>query len=157
MRWRDAKKQNRKIEKEAENNSNIYGKFLARSFAMVMDMFMIILPINLLIGFVFGFESLENPETSPIAGIVQMLLLVIITIVFWKNSGQTPGKKAFNLEIVDSKTFKSASIQKLTVRYFSYFISLISIIGFFMPLFRKDKKALHDIISGTAVIVKVEN
>jgi uncharacterized RDD family membrane protein YckC len=33
---------------------------------------------------------------------------------------------------------------------------MISIIGFFLPFFRKDRRALHDLIAGTSVIFKNE-
>ncbi|MBD3799825.1 MAG: RDD family protein [Epsilonproteobacteria bacterium] len=49
-------------------------------------------------------------------------------------------------------TLQNASILKLTIRFFGYFISLITLIGFFIPLLRKDNRSLHDLISGTAVI-----
>ena len=160
MRLRDTKKGGKdieRIEKQDISKQYIPGKFLARGFALVMDMFMIILPINLLVGYMFGMESLQNPESSPIAGIVQISLLSLTTIIFWKVAGQTPGKKAFSLQVVDSGSFKLASIWKLILRYLGYFISMITLVGFFIPLFRKDKKALHDLISGTTVIHKIEN
>jgi len=151
MRWRKAKKR-KEQKKEKVEQVVIYGKFLARVFAMVMDMFMLILPINIIIGLIFGFDALKNPETSSVAGIVQISLLFSATVIFWKIVGQTPGKKAFSLKVVDSQTLELAPFWKLIVRYLGYFLSLISLVGFFLPLFREDKKALHDIISGTSVI-----
>ena len=156
MRWRDAKKR-KFYEKKVPEKDVLHAKFLARGFAVVMDMFMITLPINLLVGLIFGMESLKNPDSSPIAGIIQILLLSATTIIFWKITGQTPGKKAFNLQVVDSTSFETAPFWKLILRYLGYFLSLVTLIGFFIPLIRDDKKALHDIISGTTVIQKNEN
>jgi len=159
MRWREVKRRDKRvIKKEVEVMKDfVYGKFIARLFALVMDMFMIIIPINLLIGAVFGMEALKNPETSPMAGLVQLGLLALTTIIFWAIAGQTPGKRAFNLQVVDSKTLNIAPLWKLVIRYIAYFVSLISLIGFFIPLFRKDNKTLHDIISGTIVIEKKDS
>jgi uncharacterized RDD family membrane protein YckC len=150
MRWRDAKKKSVKSNSNFEEEKVIYGEFLARLFAIVMDMFMLILPINILVGLIFGFEALKNNDE--VAGIAQLSLIVISTIAFWAKTGQTPGKKAFNLKVVDKNSLETASLFKLIVRYFAYFVSMISIIGFFIMFFRKDKANLHDIISGTVVI-----
>jgi len=157
MRWRDAKKLKLKKSEKPLKQDILHAKFLARGFAIVMDMFMITLPINLLVGTIFGMESLKNPDSSPIAGIVQISLLSLATIIFWKTTGQTPGKKAFNVQVVDSTTLEIAPLWKLLLRYIGYFISLITLIGFFIPLIRDDKKALHDIISGTMVIQKLDS
>jgi uncharacterized RDD family membrane protein YckC len=154
MRWRDTKKRRvKKIFSKAENSSKVvYATFLARFFAIAMDTFLILAPITILTGIIFGYDALKNPEANQVAGNFQMVLALIVTVALWKISGQTPGKKAFNVIVVDGKTFQRASLFKLVVRYLSYFLSMITIIGFFLPLLRKDRKALHDLISGTAVI-----
>jgi uncharacterized RDD family membrane protein YckC len=155
MRWRDAKKQKRNRAKKETNVKDevIYGKFLARFFAQVMDMFLLVMPITILLGFVFGYEAMKDPNLNPLAGQVQMGLTLLITVLFWYFAGgQTPGKKALGLKVVDDKTFHEPSFLKLLIRYLGYFVSMVSLIGFFVPLFRKDQKALHDLIAGTVVI-----
>ena len=153
MRWRKVK-QRRKEKLIEENQTHKYGKFWARVFAIVMDNFLLLTPITILTGLIFGYDVLKNPELNQNAGNFQMGIYLVTTVLFWKFAGQTPGKRAFNLEVVDNKTFTTPPTWKLIIRFLGYFLSMITVIGFFIPLFRKDKRALHDIISGTAVIEK---
>jgi uncharacterized RDD family membrane protein YckC len=122
-----------------------YAPFWSRFFAVLVDMFMVVMPINIVVGIVFGFDKLK--ENDPIAGAVQTAILAAVTILFWAKTGQTPGKKALHIKVVDSKTRNLAPIWKLALRFFGYFLSMVTIVGFFIP-----KRALHDLISGTAVI-----
>ncbi len=155
-RWRNSKKTKFRPD-NIENSINhkvIYGSFGSRFFATVMDMFLIIMPVNIVVGLIYGYESMKNPELHPTAGIIQMIIVLIITVLFWTISGQTPGKKALNLEIVNNKTLQKISLFQAIIRYLAYFLSMISLIGFFMPLLNKQRKTLHDIIAGTIVIQK---
>jgi uncharacterized RDD family membrane protein YckC len=38
------------------------------------------------------------------------------------------------------------------LRFLCVFVSIVSIVGLFLPAVRKDKRALHDILSSTRVI-----
>ena len=40
------------------------------------------------------------------------------------------------------------------IHFIGYFLAMISIVGFLIGIFRKDKRALHDLLSGTCVIIK---
>lgn len=131
------------------------------------DIFMIGLPISLLVSAFFGYDQMHtatgldvivhdpkaqtNPP-DPVASILQMGLFMLTYVLLWHYSGQTPGKKLARTRVVDSRTFQNASYAKLTLRFIGYFLSLISVVGFFVGVFRKDKRALHDLLSGTAVI-----
>ncbi|WP_424190921.1 RDD family protein [Sulfuricurvum sp.] len=128
---------------------------------------MIGLPISLLMMMLFGYDQMHtasgldvlvndpkahtNPP-NPIASILQMVLFFITYVGLWHRSGQTPGKKLAHIRVVDAATLGSAPYWKLTLRFIGYFFSLITLVGFFIGLFRKDKRTLHDLISGTAVI-----
>jgi uncharacterized RDD family membrane protein YckC len=146
----------------------LYATFGKRVIAFITDLFMIGIPISIIIMLVFGYDAVhsaggvdllvdaENAKKnapSPISSIAQILLSFIAYIWFWKNSGQTPGKKMFNIKVVDSKTLQNASWIQLIVRFIGYFISMITLIGFFTGVFRKDNRTLHDLLSRTAVIV----
>ena len=128
---------------------------------------MIGLPISLILLTLFGYDqmhtagaidvitnnkkALKNPP-NPLSSILQIVLFMVITVELWHRYTQTPGKKLTHIRVVDAKTLAPASYVKLTVRFIGYFLSLISIVGFFIGLFRTDKRSLHDLISGTAVI-----
>lgn len=144
-----------------------YAPFWPRVLGFMTDIFMIGLPISLLVSAFFGYDQMHtatgldvivhdpkaqtNPP-DPVASILQMGLFMLTYVLLWHYSGQTPGKKLARTRVVDSRTFQNASYAKLTLRFIGYFLSLISVVGFFVGVFRKDKRALHDLLSGTAVI-----
>lgn len=145
----------------------LYAPFWSRAFAFITDIFMIGLPISLLMMLLFGYdqmhtaggmdvlmqnkEALKNPP-NPISSLLHISLFMGITIVLWHKTGQTPGKKMARIKVVDSKTLQNAPYWKLSLRFIGYLLSLIVAIGFFVGLFRRDKRTLHDLLSGTAVI-----
>ena len=97
-------------------------------------------------------EKATTQAPDPTGSIIQVLLSLAIYVIFWRMSGQTPGKKMARTVVVDATTLQRASWPKLVLRFVGYFISMITLVGFFVGLLRKDKRALHDLISGTAVI-----
>lgn len=165
MRWRTLKKIKHPI--VSEITPVHYAPFSARTLGFLTDIFMIGLPISLLLMSIFGYDqmhtagavdvitnnkkALMNPP-NPLSSILQIVLFMLITIELWHRYTQTPGKKLTRIRVVDAKTLQPAPYWKLTLRFMGYFLSLISLVGFFIGLFRKDKRALHDLISGTAVI-----
>lgn len=166
MRWRTLK--TKKQPKPQNQKSKIlFASFWPRAAGFVTDIFMIGLPISLITLIIFGYDQMHtasgldvlvhdpkaqtNPP-NPIASITQITLFLFAYVWLWHVSGQTPGKKLSRIRVVDAKTFQNASIWRLTLRFIGYFISFITLIGFFIGLFRKDKRALHDLLSGTAVI-----
>jgi uncharacterized RDD family membrane protein YckC len=165
MRWREIK-QGRKPARREEKPVP-YAGFLPRLLGFVTDLFMIGLPVSLLIMMIFGYDQVNSAGAmdvilqtekaathapDPTGSIVQVLLSLVIYVAFWHNSGQTPGKKMARIRVVDAKTLGRASWLKLTVRFVGYFLSALTLVGFFIGLLRRDKRALHDLISGTAVL-----
>lgn len=64
----------------------------------------------------------------------------------------TLGKKLLKLQVVDLQGERN-TFGKATLRYIGYYLSaIILFIGYLMVLFRKDKRALHDLLAGTIVI-----
>jgi len=167
MRWRTLKKQKHHKPLTPKSVKIVYAPFWPRALGFVTDIFMIGLPITLLAMLIFGYDQMHtasgldvivndpkahtNPP-NPVASIMQISLFLITYVWLWHKSGQTPGKKLAYIRVVDAKTFENAPYWKLILRFIGYFISLITLVGFFIGLMRKDKRALHDLISGTAVI-----
>ncbi|MFA6192661.1 MAG: RDD family protein [Sulfurimonas sp.] len=165
MRFREIKKQS-KIQQKMPKVFTNYAGFIDRVKAFVTDIFMIGLPVAIIIMMMFGYDETKSATAldvivkdkkaiehapNPMASIVQIVLIMGVTIVFWRKNGQTPGKKFVHIKVVDASTLKEASYFKLTIRFISYFISLLTF-GFFIGLLRDDKRTLHDLLSGTAVI-----
>ncbi len=149
--------------------------FWIRFVASFLDTLFIALPVGILIYFIsdgnwFDFaqyqqniqmamsgntHALDNqPKTSFTWELIFELSVLILTVIFWdKWQGATPGKKFLHVKIVDTHTGKDITNKQALTRSLAYIPSLLLFgIGFLMVAFRKDKRGLHDLIAGTAVI-----
>ncbi|UFS62446.1 RDD family protein [Sulfurimonas sp. HSL-3221] len=167
MRWREIK--HTKPKRRPESAPKVtYADFKSRALAFITDIFMIGIPITLIIMIAFGHDQMMNSAggtdvlmnpaeakqhaPNPYASITQMLLYAVTFVLFWHKSGQTPGKKMMQIRVVDAQTFRTASWSRLFLRFVGYFLSALTLVGFFTGLLRRDGRALHDLLSGTAVI-----
>jgi len=157
------------------DNNIKYAGFWIRFVASFFDTLFMALPIAVVIYFIsdgnwFDFSQyLQNlqmamsgnvnaletqPQTSLKWELLFEMSVLIVTIVFWKKwKGATPGKRFVHIKIVDAKTFEDIDNKQAITRSFAYLVSAIPLfIGFIMVAFRKDKRGLHDLLAGTAVI-----
>lgn len=167
MRWREVKAKKQQQSIQANKPKTHYAPFWPRAAGFVTDIFMIGLPISLITMFLFGYNQMDtasgldvllhdpkaqtNPP-NPLASLIQITLFLITYVWLWSHNGQTPGKKLSRIRVVDAETLQKAPLWKLILRFIGYFISFITLIGFFIGLLRKDNRTLHDLLSGTAVI-----
>ena len=158
-RWRDVKKGNikpQKLNNHQTNDEDDKFKLNASAFtqikAVITDLFMIITPLvyismYLLLGGREGFS--ENMVT----GWSYILIpYFIITVLFLKIKGQTPGLKAYEVKLVNTKDHSDISIFQAVLRQLISILTTMSIIGLFLPFFRKDHRTIHDIIASTTII-----
>jgi len=153
-----------------------YAGFWVRFFASFMDTLFLALPVGIIIYFLsggdwFDFSHFQQNIAYAMSGNAQMALtnqppkslrwellfefsVLIVTLIFWKKwQGATPGKRFFHVKIVDAQTLKEIDNKQAVTRSFGYIVStLVLLIGFFMVAFREDKRGLHDLLAGTAVI-----
>jgi len=152
-----------------------YAGFGIRFVASFLDTLLLALPVGIVIYFLsdgnwFDFaqyqqnlqmamsgnpHALDNqPNTSFRWELIFEMSVLIVTVIFWdKWGGTTPGKRMVGIKIVDAKTFEDISNKQAITRSLGYIISLIPFgLGFLMVAFRKDKRALHDLLANTAVI-----
>ena len=151
MRFRDLKKQSNVNTKVNKVDANIkYASFTARIKALITDLFMIYIPILYIITYVFmdGKDDFQSSELAPFIGV---LIYGLIYSVLLSKFGQTPGKKAYDIEVLDAKTYQRISIFRAIWRFIAFLICATTLLGLLLPLYTKDKKALHDILSGTIV------
>lgn len=52
------------------------------------------------------------------------------------------------------RKWKNVTFAFALLRFFAFLLSGVSIVGIFMPLWRRDKKALHDILLKTLILKK---
>lgn len=155
-----------------------YAGFWIRFLAVMIDTALLIVPIALIIYLLSGGEWLDFSQLSQsitavsendMAAALQAmpktnmkweslfeLLIAGVTIFFWKRwAGATPGKRVLGIHVVDAKTYKEMTNKQAIIRYIGYIISSIPLgAGFIMVGFRKDKRALHDLLAETVVIYK---
>jgi len=155
MRWRTAKKAlNQKDSKVSSLLPYTIAPFSSRLKAFVVDSFMLLMPI-LYIVFYLIYGSREGFAAHMLQGWLLILIPYgIITLIFLKRSGQTPGYKAYDLLLIDLQTKQSASLLQLLVRYVLMLLTALTLIGLFAPLMRKDKLSLYDLGSHSAPICK---
>ena len=160
-RWRDVKKGNiqqpsQKIKKSVKGSNNTENSTpnasaLDRAKAFITDMFMIMMPIMYITTYVV-MEGKEEFQASDTAHWITMGIYGLITVLFWIKKGQTPGFKAYDLKLIDIRTGEKPKIALAAFRYLMFIFGAVSIIGFLLPFFRKDKKTLQDLVCGTSVI-----
>ena len=152
MRFRNLKKQSKTIKTKSEQvvPKIIYASYINRIKAFITDMFMIYIPILYIITYIF-MDGKDDFQSSQLAPLIGVLIYGLIYSVLTSKFGQTPGKKAYEIQVVDSKTYQKIVIYRSFWRFVSFILSASTLLGLLLPLFRKDKKALHDILSGTTV------
>jgi uncharacterized RDD family membrane protein YckC len=153
MRWRDTKKG---VHKEVHAKKPLFAvaPFPRRLKAFVVDSFMLLMPI-LYVVFYLIFGSREGFAAHMLAG--WLLILVpygLITVLFFYKSAQTPGYKAYDIELKDLRTLQKPSLSVLIVRYVLMLFVASTLLGLFIPLFRKDKLALYDLLTHSAPLCK---
>lgn len=154
MRFRDIKKR-KKQQKKVDEVKVIYANYVDKIKALITDMFMIYAPILYIITYVVmgSKEAFQDSQLAPLMGVTLYGLVYAFLI---SKFGQTPGKKAYQIKVVDAKTFENISFFRGFFRFVAFLFSATIVFGLFLPLYRKhfkkDTKALHDIICGTAEI-----
>jgi len=152
VRWRDVK-HGKIVEKEAETKipSFAISPPVNRVKAFITDTFMLLMPL-LYIVFYLVMGSREEFAEHMIVGWIYIFVPHFFLIVgFWFFKSQTPGYKAYDIKLVDTN-LQRPSLFQLVVRYFAFALSTILIAGLFLAIARRDKKTLHDLISGTMLI-----
>ena len=147
------KKSRQKREKRGEKLD--YASVGSKTKAFITDMFMLMMPLMYLIVYlVMG--SLQAFSEHKVEGWIYILIpnFILVFLFFWR-SGQTPGCRAYEIKLVDSKTGEKPHPLAIALRYYFELISMITVVGLMMAWFRKDHKCLHDLLSGT-VLVKAE-
>ena len=136
-----------------------YVGFWKRLIASLIDTFILtVVLVPLMIG-IYGLSHFDPQRAlagKDGAGVWDWLInlsIVVITILFWKFRGATPGKMAISARIVDAKTGGPPSTGKLIVRFFAYIVSTLPFcLGFLWIAFDRKKRGWHDLIAGTVVV-----
>jgi uncharacterized RDD family membrane protein YckC len=150
MRFRNLKK-NRKTPETKEQQKFMYAPYSHRVKAFITDMFMIYVPILYIITYVAlsGKEDFQSSQIAPFAGVALYGLIYAFLI---SKFAQTPGKKAYEIKVVDAISGKNLSFFRSLFRFVAFLFTATTLLGLFLPFYRRDKKALHDLICGSLVV-----
>ncbi|MEA3491393.1 MAG: RDD family protein [Campylobacterota bacterium] len=129
-----------------------YASIGNKTKAFITDSFMLLMPIMYIVAY-FVMDGLQEFSQNKVEGWITILIpnFIVVSLFFWK-SGQTPGCRAYNIRLVDSKTGREAHPLAIALRYYFEIISIVTIVGLMMAYFRRDRKCLHDLLSGTVLI-----
>ncbi|WP_141051974.1 RDD family protein [Aliarcobacter cryaerophilus] len=153
-KWRDVK-QNRvekNIPKKVLHSSLNFVSISKRFKAFLTDTFLITTPILYIVIYLIMGSGQEFAENRSLGWGIIFAVHFIIIAIFWLKNGQTPGLKAYDLKLVDSKTESKVSILQAIIRYSATLFSIISIFFIFTPFVNKEKKTFQDIVSNTKII-----
>ncbi|WP_415397362.1 RDD family protein [Sulfurimonas sp. CS5] len=152
MRFRNIKKQQKKGSDEPKVKY-VYARYIDRIKAFITDMFMIYAPILYVTAYFImdGKNDFQSSELAPLLGVT---LYGLIYALLLSKFGQTPGKRAYEIKVLDDKTGNYIGFFKSLFRFVAFLFTASTLLGLFLPFYRKDRKALHDLICGTIVVVK---
>lgn len=148
-RFREIK--NKKSKQKQPKELVEYARYIERVKAFITDMFMINMPI-LYVTTYFILDGKDEFQSSPLAQFLALVAYATIYALFLSKTGQTPGKKAYSIKVVQADTKELLTPVKAFVRFFLFSFSAFSIIGVLLPFYNKEKKALHDILLNTIEI-----
>ncbi len=152
-KWRDVKQHRVKTTPKEENKSEKtpYASLSSRMKAFLTDSFLITTPIfyiviYLIMGSGEGFAENRLAGWSMIIGVHSFII-----ILFWLIKQQTPGLKAYDLKLVNSK-LEQANLIQYIIRYVATLFAIVSFFLLFIPYTNKERKTFQDIISNTIII-----
>ena len=149
----DNKKSKRKKDKSEELTSRLIAKNKEKVKAALTDAFMLLMPIMYGV-FYLVMGGREGFASDRMMGWIYILvpLILIQTAFMYFGKGQTPGYRNYKLRVVDSKSLEQPPLFAFLFRNMLMVLSLITVIGWLMMFFRKDRQGLHDILSQTMAI-----
>ena len=135
-----------------QKDYSVYASKGVKTKAFLTDSFMLFLPIIYVVIYLI-MDGREDFASQRLIGWVYIAIpLILVETIFIFKTGQTPGYRAYNIEVVDEATKKRPSIWVILFRNFSVLLSVLTFFGWTLMFVRKDHKTLHDLLSATAVV-----
>ncbi|MEA1953599.1 MAG: RDD family protein [Campylobacterota bacterium] len=157
-RFRDIK-QGKSIEAKSEEPSveikTYYASKGSKIKAFLTDAFMLVMPIMYIVFYLIMGGRDGFAEHKTLGWLYILIPLVVVQTIFMAKTGQTPGYRAYRLTLIDENTGEKPSFFITLFRNLSAVLSLFTF-GWLSMFIRKDSKTLHDFLSRTAVIYKIE-
>jgi len=160
QRFRDVKqgkaapvkrKEKRRISVSYEREYATVGEKLK---AFLTDSFMLLMPIMYIVFYLVMGGREGFAEHKALGWLYILVPLVIVQTIFMVKTGQTPGYRAYDIEVIDESTGERPSLFLLLFRNLTATLSMATIFGWMLMFFRQDRKNLHDLLSNTAIVKK---
>ncbi|MBU1667259.1 RDD family protein [bacterium] len=156
QRFRDTKqgnKTNLSKKNSVKKPSIPFAGNVIKAKAFLTDTFMLFMPIfYFVIYVVFGSLQAASEHKLLAWGYALVPFLILQTIFMYKDQGRTPGARANGLKVIDIHTLDKPSLFSIFFRNLALILSILTLFGWIMMFFRKDKRGLHDFLSNTCVI-----
>jgi uncharacterized RDD family membrane protein YckC len=131
----------------------VYPNPLLRLSAFLLDSFLIVSPIAMLWGIIFGYHEMKTDNPKPYLLAIEIIAVWLITSWFISKGAQTPGKKAFSMYVVTVGDFEKPTFARASFRFLFWIICWFTMgIGFLVAFLNPQKRTLADKLSGTVVI-----
>jgi uncharacterized RDD family membrane protein YckC len=149
---------------ETANDTGVLASRWDRLFASILDGIIYCIVIIPIMYFTGGFNGMAQGIQPALGyslayGVVGIITFIILNGKLLVSSGQTIGKKAIGIKIVDLNGNLPTLNDHLLKRYAFYFIpGQIPFIGPFISIinilfiFGSEKRCIHDLVAGTKVV-----
>ncbi|CUU69848.1 RDD protein [Campylobacter hyointestinalis subsp. hyointestinalis] len=137
--------------KNMQKQKAVPALIISRVKAFIVDMFLIAVPL-LYVTTYFILDGKNDFQHNQFAIFGVWVVFGTIQSLFFTFNAQSPGYRSQNIYIINLSGKKAGFIIYM-LRYF-FFITTFIFGGFLFCFFRKDKRNLHDILSGTIPVSK---
>ena len=131
--------------------------FWIRFVAWLIDSVVLALATALLVAILFQenyLGALDDSEIWTVGDTLSVFLGIVYSVAMVAAYSGTLGKLLLGMRIVRTDGSR-VGLSTAIFRFFAGFVSVLTLgIGYLMVAFRHDKRALHDVICGTVVIIK---
>ena len=136
-----------------------YVGFWARLFATLADSVLLLVVIMPLLYLAYGggyFAAGGGGGGGFLDVLLNFVLPIAATLVFWRYKSATPGKMLVGAVIVDADSLGAPSMGQLVGRYFAYIPSMLALgLGFLWIAWDPRKQSWHDKLAGTVVVRRI--
>ena len=155
QRFREIKRSKHKVTEETSVKPTYpYARASIKVKAFLTDSFMLMMPILYIVVYML-MDGREGFAAQKMLGWIYIFIpLIAVQTLFMIKTAQTPGYRAYDLEIIDTQTAKKPTPFIILFRNLCALLSFFSLFGWMLMFFRKDAKTLHDLLSRTAIIKK---
>lgn len=132
-------------------DASIWRRFVGMGY----EFFLLVGPV-LLVGFLYGFVVGQTDHADHVKRLgLQLSVYLLIVGYFgwgWSHGRVTLPMQTLQLSVIDAKTGGPVTRGRAILRVLLATVSLLTGLWFLVPLFRRDRQTLHDMITETRLV-----